>query len=290
MESMTGYGSKAVETSGIRLTVEMRGVNQKGLVLRIGLPPQLWHLEGDCRQVLRSSISRGRVDLSVRLEFLEEKAVEVSLSRGLAGAMGEAASELKERGVLERGLTFSDLVNVPEGVSIRVSPNVEDVVRSLLGEAVSGALEEFVASRQREGRMLEDQFRRGCERLQTFLLEAESCQESQMETARKRLTERLNSLQVETDPVRLEQEIVFMAQKSDTKEEVERFKAHLTSMGKILDGNADAIGKRLDHLFQEMQRELSTLLAKSVSMELTKTGLEMKLIVEQLREQVQNVC
>jgi uncharacterized protein (TIGR00255 family) len=290
MESMTGYGKAAQEAGGLRVTVEVRGVNHKGLDIHLRLPQALWSCEPASRESVRSRAARGRVDVGVSMELLAEEAVEVRLAEGVLRSLGAVTASLRAEGKLERGLTFSDILAVPEALSIRLSEARQAEADGCLGRALAGALEAFSDSRRREGERLKAQFQDGRVALGSLLDGAEALESAQGEEIRRRLEGQLAELKGQLDPQRLEQEVLLLAQKADVREEVVRLRAHARELERILEREAGGEGKRLDHLFQEMQREVSTLLAKSATLDLTRAGMEMRLLVEQLREQVQNVA
>lgn len=290
MESMTGYGKASEEAGGLRVTAEVRGVNHKGLDIHMRMPQSLWNREPACREAVRTRASRGRVDVGVTLDLLSEEAVEVRLSEGVLRSLGTITASLVAEKKLERGLTFSDVLAVPEALSIRLSEARQAEAEGCLERALAAALDAFSASRRGEGQRLKAQFEEGRASLENLLESAEARESDQGAEVRKRLESQLAELRAQLDPQRLEQEVLLLVQKADVREEVVRLRAHAKELGDILAKSGGGEGKRLDHLFQEMQREVSTLLAKSATLGLTRAGMEMRLLVEQLREQVQNVA
>lgn len=290
MESMTGYGRAAVEREGLRISCELRGVNHKGLDIHLILPPVLLCHELACRRVIREKIARGHVDLRGNLEFLGEEAVEVRYAEGVAHALGRLASKLTEEGSLARGMTLGDLLGLPGAVQVGLNPALEESAGGLLLEALAQALNQLATTRAGEGERLLDQFQRGASVLGAHLERLAPLLPAQVEAARQKLALRIAQLAVSVDPGRLEQEVALAAERADVAEEFERLKSHQASLRELLAPQVSDRGKRLDHLLQEMQREISTLLAKASLMEITQTGLEMRLLVEQLREQAQNVA
>jgi len=290
MESMTGFGKASGEAEGLRLTATVRGVNNKGLDIRISLPMPLWSREAACRDRIRALFKRGRVDVSVQLEFIGESALEVSLSKTVAAGLGSAARSMTEDGVLSRGLTFTDLMAVPDAVNVGLSPAFEEAAASLLAETLERALAAFLGSRREEGERLARQFQEGAEALATSVAASRELVPKQEAELRGRLDERLSGMGDRLDEQRFEEEVLILLEKADVEEEIVRLESHVEGLRRILPKDSGNQGRRLDHLFQEMQREVSTLLAKSRLLELTRQGMEIRLVVEQLREQVQNVA
>jgi uncharacterized protein (TIGR00255 family) len=287
---MTGYGRASAEAEGLRVQVELRGVNHKGLDLYISLPSVLLCHELACRQTLRESIGRGHVDLRATCEFVGEQAVEVRYAEGAAVALGKLAARLKEAGVLAQGMTLGDLLSLPGAVQVGLRPELEERAGDLLRQALSQALQELVRTRRQEGERIRSQFQTAAAALETLAEEAGELQDRQLAEVREALAQRVRQMGVPVEAARLEQETVLAAERSDVAEEVVRLKAHVAALVHLLDSGPREMGKRLDHLLQEFQREVSTLLAKSSLMELTQRGLEMRLLVEQLREQALNVA
>jgi len=290
MESMTGYGRTAVEEGSLRVLAEIRGVNNKGLDIHVYLPGSLLRHEMAVRSLARSTVGRGRVEVRVSLEVLGEQAAEVHVSEGVARALGKLASKLHEEGILARGLTVGDLMNLPDAVHVSLNPAAEAEAEEALLSAVGGALRQFKKTRSEEGKRLEAQFRQGVQSLAGHMAAAAELKDGQMASARNRLTQKVQQMGVSIEPGRLEQEVALSAERADVEEEIVRLGSHLKALEALLDESPADQGRRLDHLLQEMQRETSTLLAKAGLVELTQVGLQLRLLVEQLREQVQNVA
>ena len=140
MESMTGYGRACVEAGSLRVLAEIRGVNNKGLDVHVYLPGSLLRHELALRNLVRSTVGRGRVEVRVSLEVLGEQAAEVHVSEGVAKALGKLASRLQEEGILARGLTLGELLDLPDTVQVRLDPRAEAEAERVLLESVESAL------------------------------------------------------------------------------------------------------------------------------------------------------
>jgi uncharacterized protein (TIGR00255 family) len=167
---------------------------------------------------------------------------------------------------------------------------MEEKSGSLLLKTLGAALDSLLQTRRVEGGRILGQFREAQSTLASQVGRLDDLRRLQIESSRENLMQRVRQLGVEVDAGRMEQEVALAAERSDVAEEVVRLQAHVAALAGMLDGTEGDLGKRLDHLLQEMQREISTLLAKSSLIELTRVGLESRLLVEQLREQVQNVA
>ena len=287
---MTGYGRSTAEGEGLRVTCEVRGVNHKGLDVHLSLPPGFVCHELACRRAVRERVGRGHLDVRVSLEFLGEEAVEVVYAEGVAHALGRLASRLTEEGSLARGMTLGDLLSLPGAVQVGLNPALEGRAGALLLGTLAESLDALLRTRAEEGARLRSQFERGAASMASFLERVEPMLPAQVEAARQKLGQRVAQIAVSVDPARLEQEVALAAERADITEEFERLKSHHQALEKLLGADVTDRGKRIDHLLQEIQREVSTLLAKANLMEITQAGLEMRLLVEQLREQAQNVA
>jgi uncharacterized protein (TIGR00255 family) len=193
-------------------------------------------------------------------------------------------------GSLARGMTLGDLLGLPGAVQVGLNPALEGEAGTLLLDVLGRALDQFVKTRNEEGDRILNQFERGSAAVKAFLETLSPLLPAQVEAARQKLALRVAQIAVSVDQARLEQEVALAAERADVAEEFERLKSHQRALHGLLTDDVPDCGKRLDHLLQEMQREVSTLLAKAGLMEITQTGLEMRLLVEQLREQAQNVA
>ncbi len=290
MESMTGYGRATSERAGMRLQVEIRGVNNKGLDIRLFMPSSLLSHEQACRKAVTSVVSRGRVEVRVALATPGEEAVNVVVSEGVIRAVSGTTSALVDKGLLARSMTFSDLLAIPDAVRIELPERLNQDARELLLGVLGRALAAFGETRRKEGAILREQFKSSVEKLESFHREALVLAERQAPEARERLSRKIEAMGLTLDEKRLEQEVALLAERFDVTEELVRLEAHRKAIEGLLEGEREKLGKRLDHLFQEMQREVSTLLAKSGFFDLTAVGLEIRLVVEQMREQVLNVA
>ncbi len=290
MESMTGFGSAVAEGAGLRITAEARSVNSKGLDIHLKLPSFLARHELCCREAVRARARRGRVDVFVAIEFTSPQAVKVSVSESVVRAASEAASKLRLENLLDRGLTWSDLESLPGAVSAGLGAEAEEGAGALTRQVLEKAVDALVKTRLDEGERLKGQFEEARNIIIATLLKVRELMPRQRTSERQRLGERLAELGVAVDSSRIEQEIVLAAQKSDISEEVVRLEAHMQALGDLLNQGQSELGRRLDHLVQEIQRETSTLLAKSSLLELTRLGMDIRLETEKMKEQAQNVA
>jgi len=286
IRSMTGYAR--VETQGPwgRLSWELRSVNHRYLDLALRLPDELRGIEGEARQVLGARLSRGKVEGALRLSRENAPAAPVAIDEAQLRQLQHAVDAVKRA----LGTTAP-----PDPVRVLAWPGVVRTETADLapvqGAALAlleRALHDFTQTREREG-----------ERMKQYLIERCALIETHVGGVRARLPlvrgqwvdklrQRCRELGVEIEAARLEQEVVLAAQRLDVDEELSRLAVHLAEVRKTL-AREDAVGRRLDFLMQELNREANTLSSKSQDAEITRHAVEIKVVIEQMREQVQNV-
>lgn len=286
IRSMTGYARTEAQGPWGRLSWELRSVNHRYLDLSLRLPDELRGVEGEARQRLGARLSRGKVEGALRYSREGAQAAAVSLDEAQLRQLQQAVASVRK--------ALGD-VAPPDPVRVLSWPGVVRTesadlapVQAAALELLDRALEDFSQTREREG-----------ERLGQYLLDRCAIIETSVASVRARLplvrTQwvekirlRCQELGVEVDPARLEQEVVLAAQRLDVDEELSRLGVHLAEVRKTL-SREDAVGRRLDFLMQELNREANTLSSKSQDAEVTRHAVEIKVVIEQLREQVQNV-
>jgi uncharacterized protein (TIGR00255 family) len=289
--SMTGFGVASGENDRWRVTVEMRTVNHRGLDLVLRLKEACRSSEPELRAMLKERLHRGRVEVAVNAEPVSDSQPGAELDRALAVALAGLAEELRGQGLAEGPLAPGDLLRVPgvvRGANRETAWSEDD--EALLRRVAASAIDRAIDSRRTEGASLEEELRRGFERLRELSATLAGRRSEVTQHYLRLLEERLRSLVGDAlpDRQRLLQEIALLVEKSDVNEELERLRAHLDHGERILTGPAPT-GRRLDVLLQEMLRELSTIGAKCRDLEMSRTVMEARLVSEQLREQVQNV-
>ncbi len=291
IRSMTGYGRAEGTTSIGAVKVEVRSLNHRFLDLTVRLPRELTPLEMKIREVVRERVSRGKVDLSLRVERLPEGAPHLVLEVdwGLMGAFVQALREAKGRFGLTGEVSLDHIVASRELISFREA-EVEEGIWEELQPIVSQALSELIASRQREGEALLVDMKGRLRRLRELVEKVATRAPKVVDHYRERLRERLERLLkgAELDEGRFEQEVALFAERSDITEEVVRLRSHIEGFEGRLEGGGP-VGRALEFLLQEMNREANTIGSKANDLEIVQGVLAIKEEVEKLREQVQNV-
>jgi uncharacterized protein (TIGR00255 family) len=282
---MTGFARREVSGPWGTLVCEIRSVNHRFLEAGFRLPDELRQTESELRQRLAKEVKRGKVDCSMSYRRLQgaDSALEVD-----AQALERLTARVRDVAKLlpDHTVNVLDILRWP-GV-LRDDTNVGDdllvTARALFDETV----EDLVGARAREGLRLRELLEQRCAALETLVAQVRRRLPEVQARIRAKLNERLAELQANIDRDRLEQELALMLQRLDVDEELDRLSGHIVEIRRIINGN-EAAGRRLDFLMQELNREANTLSSKSQDLETTRSAVDMKVIIEQMREQVQNV-
>ncbi len=284
--SMTAFAQQEI-SGDVVSTLEMRSVNQRFLELNIRLPEILRFLEPKIRDMLKERLTRGKIELNIKLEKNSSDSDEYEIDKIVAK---KAVEQLNYLAYIypnaERKL--SDLF---EFKNILVKKEQDVDVKQLEADIMQGIanlLDNFIAMREREGEKIKQTI---IERLDAINVEVEKVSLKMPEILnwqRERFISRFEEYETKIDPERLEQEMLIIAQKTDVAEELDRLKMHISETYQILE-QGGAVGRRLDFMMQEFNREANTLGSKSISNEITKSSVEIKVLIEQMREQIQNV-
>jgi uncharacterized protein (TIGR00255 family) len=289
LKSMTGFSRTAGEMSPYRWTWEVKTVNAKGLDLRLRLPPGYESLEPEVRSLFAKRLARGAVYANLTIQR-DAQTPEVRVDAAVAAAIVEALSRVESAKL--GPLTLDGLLTV-RGVVELVEPGDQDREKrdAALLSGLGQAIESLVRTRAEEGRALCDVLRRKLAALSQLIAAADAAPGRKPEAVRERLVRLVEDLSGRSslfDPTRLHQEALLLAAKADVAEEIDRLRAHVAAASALVETKGPA-GRRLDFLSQEMGREANTLNAKSNDVALTTIAIEMRVEIEQFREQVQNI-
>jgi len=285
IQSMTGYAAATGDTPRGVLSIELRSVNARFLDLQFRVSDELRSLEPVLRELIAARVSRGKLDCRV---FLKEAALApgARIDAEALARLGALSAEVAKKLPQATPLRTADVLRWP-GV-IAESPLDEEETRRIASALCRKALEEFVASRGREGARLAAAVGERVAAMRARLEQAAPLVPQALAAYQAKLTERLREALGSADDERIRAELTVFATKVDVDEELTRLRAHLDEVDRTLK-KGDAVGKRLDFLAQELNREANTLASKAASHELADCALELKLLIEQMREQVQNI-
>ena len=284
-QSMTGFARGSVTTGALTVTVECRSVNNRYLDLQSRMPENLRVLEGRLREQAGKHFSRGKLELLIRVSDSGSEtpaALNPERLAALRTALSQVASAFPEAAVPDQlALLLSP------GILTEQEPDVEALHRATTS-AAKACFEGLREQRLQEGEKLADMVRQRTDAMRAHLQDLREQLPALQAANRQRLLDRLQSLDIDAEPMRLEEEIVYVLQRADVEEEMDRLQAHLDAIESALESTTP-VGRRLDFLMQELNREANTLGSKSTALSTTNISVEFKVLIEQMREQVQNI-
>jgi len=285
IRSMTAYARREIKGEWGSAAWELRSVNQRYLETYIRLPEQFRSLEPVIRERIRGRLTRGKVECNLRFELDPSAQSSLILNEKLAKQLVEAANWVKMQSD-EGEINPIDVLRWP-GVMSAQEQDL-DTISAQLMQALEGALDDFITARESEGTALKAMIEQRLDGVSAEVLKVRAQMPNVLQWQRERLVSKLEEAQVQLENTRLEQELVLMAQRIDVAEELDRLEAHVKETHNILK-KKEAVGRRLDFMMQEFNRESNTLASKSINADVTTSAIELKVLIEQMREQIQNV-
>ncbi|QCT19239.1 YicC family protein [Jejubacter calystegiae] len=285
IRSMTAYARREIKGEWGSATWELRSVNQRYLETYFRMPEQFRSLEPVVRERIRSRLTRGKVECHLRFEPDASAQSELILNETLAKQLVQAANWVKMQSD-EGEINPVDILRWP-GVMSAKDQDLDAITAELL-TALNGALDDFVVARETEGQALKSLIEQRLEAVSAEVAKVRAHMPEIMKWQRDRLVTKLEDAEVQLENNRLEQELVLMAQRLDVAEELDRLEAHVKETWNILK-KKEAVGRRLDFMMQEFNRESNTLASKSINADVTNSAIELKVLIEQMREQIQNI-
>ena len=282
IRSMTAYARREIKGDWGSAAWELRSVNQRYLETYFRLPEQFRSLEPVVRERIRARLTRGKVECTLRFEQDPSAQGELILNEKLAKQLVNAANWVKMQSD-EGEINPVDILRWP-GVIAAKEQDLDAIAADILA-ALDGALDDFIVARETEGQALKALIE---QRLEGEVAKVLAHMPEILQWQRERLVAKLEDAEVQLENNRLEQELVLMAQRIDVAEELDRLEAHVKETYNILK-KKEAVGRRLDFMMQEFNRESNTLASKSINAEVTNSAIELKVLIEQMREQIQNI-
>jgi uncharacterized protein (TIGR00255 family) len=284
---MTGFATKQLALPHGTLSVELRAVNHRYLDIQLRLPEELRIVEPLIREAFVGKVLRGKIECRITMNTHEQAAGTLQLNAEFLQQLVSLSKEAKQYAPHAGELPMGELLRWP-GVLISHALPIETLQNHTLA-LLQEALLEFIASRQREGKKLAQELEERIAKMETLLTDIRPHLPLILKQYEDKLTQRfLDALQTVEDE-RIRQEIVLFAQKIDIEEELARLATHLDEARRVLKSHDQGVGKRLDFLMQELNREANTLGSKSVSIETSQASINLKVLIEQMREQIQNI-
>ena len=291
IKSMTGFGRCEVMEGDRRFTVEMKGVNHRYLDTNIRMPKKLNFFETSIRSLLKKSGQRGKVDIFITYEDLTESQMTLKYNETLAGEYLSYFKRMAEAFSLENDIRVSSLSRYPEILTMEEQALDEEELWKGLKKALDGAVAQFVETRGTEGENLRDDLTGKLDGVLKLVGYIEERSPQILAEYREKLTTKVRELLADTqiEDNRIAAEVVIFADKICTDEEVVRLRSHVEHMKETLLSEENGIGRKLDFIAQEMNREANTILSKANDLEISNAGIELKTEIEKIREQIQNI-
>ena len=284
--SMTGFARLAVQTDNAEIIWELKTVNHRYLDITVRLPEILRPMEMVVREVIQQQLGRGKLEACCQYRFVTKEGAALSLDNEKVSAVIAACNDIEmQMGGIGQTLSALDVLRFP-GVVSEQTEKVDD--ESIVLDVLSDCLSELKQNREAEGSRMQSAIVERAEAMKTIVARVREQRPQVIEAVQNKLRKRINELMEDTQNERLEQELVIIAQKMDVDEELDRLDSHIQELMAVFE-RSEPIGRRLDFLMQEFNREANTLGAKSADVKTTQAAIEIKVLIEQMREQVQNI-
>jgi len=290
LKSMTGFGRAEATMALGKMIVESRSVNHRYCDINIKLPKRLSLFENRIKEIVRSQVSRGRIDVSIRLDGVGEGKVQLSVDLDLAEQYNRVLHDLKERLRLKDDVTLALLAGAKDLITAKEeSGDIEPYWQEVL-PILKQSFKNMDDMKRLEGEALTKDLLQRLEHIAQQLQTIKQQFPSRLKASFSRLNERLRSLLegMETDPLRFQQEVAFLAERMDITEEIVRGESHLRQFKALVEAS-EPVGRKMDFLIQEIHREVNTVSAKANDAEISQNVVEIKSELERIREQVQNI-
>jgi uncharacterized protein (TIGR00255 family) len=284
--SMTAFARQTSKSELGQFTLELKSVNHRFSEVSLRLPEDLRFMEPRLRGLIGKFIQRGKVDCTVKFSPPDVQPSAVKINKELLGVLAQATEEVESLLKTSSPCRAIDFLKWP---GVIAAPEQEsEVLGEQLVATFNTALEELKENRRREGQQLKLLILERCANMEKEVERIKIRLPVAIDNIRQRLAERLGELKAELDETRLEQEMALLVNKTDVAEEIDRLCTHIVEVRRVLEQN-QPMGRRLDFLMQELNREANTLSSKSADAELTQSAVELKVLIEQMREQIQNI-
>jgi uncharacterized protein (TIGR00255 family) len=286
IRSMTAFSHRELTTEHGTLSWEVRTVNHRYLDISLRLPEEFRSQENSLRETIQATLKRGKVDTTLRFNPVRASSNEIRINEPLARALIIACRQLEAITDNPEPLKAVDILRWP-GVA-QDSPLDMDILNAHAKALLQDALDDLLEMREREGKRLADFIYQRCDQIAEIIVRIRRHRPGIIAAQREKILNRIDELKISPDYSRIEQELVILAQRLDVEEELDRLMSHLDEINQAMERD-EPIGRRLDFLMQELNREANTLASKSNDADTTQAAVDLKVMIEQMREQVQNI-
>ncbi|MBQ1518361.1 MAG: YicC family protein [Ruminococcus sp.] len=290
LKSMTGYGRTQKILNGRDILVEIRSVNHRYYEYSSRIPRTYNYIDEKLKALLKNSISRGKVEASVTINNIEGKDTEIAINKGVAEGYITALRSISDEFGLKDDLALSKLIKLPDIFTVQKTPDDEEQVWNDVAEVAREAVAKFVEMRSTEGERLKKDITEKADGILRMVMEVERLSPITVENYRNRLYKKLSEVleNKDIDEQRILTEAAVFSEKIAVDEETVRLRSHISQLKNMLDSD-EAIGRKLDFIVQEMNREVNTIGSKAQDLNITKIVVDMKAEIEKIREQIQNI-
>ena len=290
IKSMTGFGAGDAETADFKVHIEVKAVNQRFLETNYHMPYSMNMFENQLTKKIKEYASRGKLDINIRFQDLRDKAVTVKVDKGLVAAYGQALQEISSQLELSAPVTAAQIASYPDVLKLNEENADLEAAQPVLMQAMAQALESFVAMREAEGQNIQRDLLARIDTLENFVGELEKLAPEIVAAYRQRLENLLREYLAKEDieESRLIQEVALFTDKVNYTEETVRLRSHFDQFRQIITAG-EPVGRKLDFLIQEMNREINTVASKANSAGAAQFVVDVKSEIEKIREQIQNI-
>ena len=290
IKSMTGYGRASETVGSMEITAEIKAVNHRYFEFSCRIPRQFSFLDEKVKQYVKTRVNRGKVEVYITINLLENEAIDVQVNHPLAKAYVDALNEIANTYGVTNEIKSTDVARFPDVLSTHKDEQDEETVFENVKQVLSKAVDMFVQMRQTEGEKLKQDVNSRCQTILQHVAFVESQSQESVKTYRARIEEKMRELlgDVQVDEQRLLTETAIFADKTAVDEETVRLKSHIEQLSQMMD-SGEAVGRKIDFLVQEMNRETNTIGSKCSDIEITRTVVDIKAEIEKIREQIQNI-
>ena len=291
IRSMTGYGKQSLSVEGREYQIEIKSVNHRYLDINVKIPKAISYLEETIKKEISNKIKRGKIDVFVSFENNSEEGRKIEINKQLAKLYIEQLKELAQEEKIESNIEVMDIAQIPDVLTIKVDEE-NSKIKDEIKEVTQGAVTRILEMKNIEGEKISQDLLQRIRNIQSKIVEISAKSTGLIEEYVVKLEKRVKELlkNDEVDKARLAQEVVIYADKCSIEEEITRLKSHIFQFENLISNNQDgAIGKKLDFIIQEMNRETNTIGSKANNLEITNGVIDIKTEIEDIREQVQNI-
>jgi len=284
--SMTAFANSEIDFENLTINCEMRSVNHRYCDINLKLADRFRFIEADARRMISKQLKRGKIECNLSYKKYQQDQQALNVDMDAVKSLLKSTHAIEQYMSSSKSFSALDILNFP-GIQVEQDSD-KTALQQALQQVIQTTLSHLLAARQREGEQLKKLIQTRCEKMQQHVIQAKARLPIVLEQLRAKLKKQITELVAEPDHDRIEQEMVLLIHKLDVDEELDRLETHITEVLRVLEKN-EPIGRRLDFLMQELHREANTLGSKSADQEMTTISIELKVLIEQMREQVQNI-